>query len=93
MTQAQQRDFSFGVFARTNPIRKLAIQLVANPWFNRIVLAIILANCVFLAVANPLCDTWVEIENDPVCANNAKWERVRSVMLSHVHYVIMCIMS
>lgn len=57
--------------------------MVENPWFNRLVLAIILANCVFLAIANPLCDTEVEINNDAVCANNPKWQQVgRAVMLS-----------
>lgn len=57
--------------------------MVENPWFNRLVLAIILANCVFLAIANPLCDTEVEINNDAVCANNPKWQRVgHAVMVS-----------
>ncbi len=74
--QAQQRDLSFCVFARTNPVRKVAILIVENPWFNRLVLAIIMANCVFLAIANPQCDTEVEIANKPECAGNPKWQRV-----------------
>ncbi|KAL0023530.1 hypothetical protein WJX79_008642 [Trebouxia sp. C0005] len=74
--KAQQRDLSFCVFARTSPVRKLAIQIVENPWFNRLVLAIIMANCVFLAIANPQCDTEVEIANNPECAGNPKWQRI-----------------
>jgi len=80
--QAQQRDFSFCVFACTSPVRKLAILIVENPWFNRLVLAIIMANCVFLAIANPQCDTEVEIANKPECAGNPKWQRVRIPLFS-----------
>lgn len=76
LIQAQQRDYSFCIFARTNIVRRLAILVVENPWFNRLVLTIIMANCVFLAIANPLCDTEVEINNDAVCADNPKWQRV-----------------
>jgi hypothetical protein len=82
LLQAQQRDLSFCVFARTSPVRKLAILIVENPWFNRLVLAIIMANCVFLAIANPQCDTEVEIANKPECAGDPKWQRVRRFLLS-----------
>ncbi|KAA6415257.1 MAG: voltage-gated ion channel superfamily [Trebouxia sp. A1-2] len=51
-------------------------KIVENPWFNRLVLAIIMANCVFLAIANPQCDTEVEIANNPECAGNPKWQRI-----------------
>ena len=76
--QAQARDFSFCVFARTNPIRRFAIRTVENPWFNRLILCIILASCVFLAIANPVCDTNVEIMQNPACQNNPRWQRVSS---------------
>lgn len=75
--QAQQRDFAFCLLARQNPIRKAVVVLVENPWFGRVVLAIIMANCIFLAIANPLCDTEVEIKSNPACAANpAKWQSV-----------------
>ncbi|DBA98837.1 TPA: Voltage-dependent T-type calcium channel subunit alpha-1G [Trebouxia sp. C0004] len=80
--KAQQRDLSFCIFARTSPVRKLAILVVENPWFNRLVLAIIMANCVFLAIANPQCDTEVEIANKPECAGTSKWQRVRLAILT-----------
>ena len=82
--QAQARDFSFCIFARTNPVRKLAIGIVGNPWFNRLLLCIILANCVFLAIANPVCDTNVEIQENPECQNSPKWTRVGSLCLQVV---------
>ena len=35
----------------TNPFRNKIIQLVAiNPWFDRVILVVILLNCLFLAV-------------------------------------------
>ena len=75
--QAQQRDFAFCILARHNPIRRVVIAIVENPWFNRLVLSIIIANCIFLAIANPLCDTEVEIRSNPACAANpAKWQSV-----------------
>ena len=75
--QAQQRDFAFGFLAHQNPIRRVVILIVENPWFNRVVLTIIIANCIFLAIANPLCDTEVEIRSNPACAANpAKWQSV-----------------
>lgn len=75
--QALQRDFAFCLLARQNPIRNAVIVVVENPWFGRVVLAIIMANCIFLAIANPLCDTEVEIRTNPACAANpAKWQTV-----------------
>ena len=38
----------------TNPLRKRAIDLVENPWFDRVVLVIILANCCTMAATDPL---------------------------------------
>lgn len=75
--QAQQRDYAFCILARQNPFRRVVIAIVENPWFNRLVLSIIIANCIFLAIANPLCDTEVEIKSNPACAANpAKWQSV-----------------
>ena len=74
--QAQARDSSFCVFSRSHFIRRLAIKTVENAWFNRLLLCIILANCVFLAIANPVCDTNIEIQETPECQNNPKWQRV-----------------
>ena len=37
----------------TNPIRNKVIQLVAiNPWFDRVILIVIISNCFFLAMDN-----------------------------------------
>jgi hypothetical protein len=41
---------SLYLFTLNNPLRKLAIVLVQNKWFDRAVLFLILANCVFLAM-------------------------------------------
>lgn len=82
--QAQARDSSFCVFPRTHPVRRLAIGIVENTWFNRLVLCIILANCVFLAIANPVCDTNIEIQENPECQNNPKWARVGSSSLAQL---------
>lgn len=88
--QAQARDSSFCIFPRTHPVRRLTISIVENTWFNRLVLCIILANCVFLAIANPVCDTNIEIQENPECQNNPKWARVGSTHLSSAATACIC---
>jgi len=41
---------SLYLFTLTNPVRKVAIVIAQNKWFDRTVLFLILANCVFLAM-------------------------------------------
>lgn len=51
---AQQKNYatvSLCCLSVTNPFRNRIIQLVAiNPWFDRIILVVIFANCFFLAI-------------------------------------------
>jgi hypothetical protein len=49
-SQPQLVERSLYLFTLDNPIRKAAIATVANVWFDRTVLSLILANCVFLAM-------------------------------------------
>jgi hypothetical protein len=37
----------------TNPIRQRVISIVLNPWFDRFILMVIIANCIFLALDDP----------------------------------------
>jgi len=37
----------------TTPFRVRFIKLVNNPWFDRTILVVIVANCIFLAMDNP----------------------------------------
>lgn len=34
-------------------VDELAYQIVANPWFDRVMIVVILTNCVFLALYDP----------------------------------------
>lgn len=36
---------------------ELAYRLVANPWFDRVIIAVIVTNCVFLALYDPTKDS------------------------------------
>jgi hypothetical protein len=38
-----------------NPLRKVMIKIVFNSWFDKFILLTIMANCVFLAINDPLC--------------------------------------
>ena len=41
---------SLWVFRKEHPARRLCISLIRNPWFDRVVMTLILLNCVFLAM-------------------------------------------
>ncbi|KAJ1622633.1 hypothetical protein T492DRAFT_884962 [Pavlovales sp. CCMP2436] len=43
-----------------NPVRRLCIRVIRNPWFDRMALVAILTNCVQMAVQDPLLDTTSE---------------------------------
>ena len=40
----------------TNPFREKIIQIVVNPWFDKFILFVILANSIVLAVENPTAE-------------------------------------
>ena len=37
----------------TNPFRRVVINILLSPWFDRIILLVILVNCIFLAIDDP----------------------------------------
>jgi len=45
---------AFGLLRLGHPVRRRFIALVEWPWFDRVVLALILVNCVAMAASNPL---------------------------------------
>ena len=46
---------SLCLFSVSHPIRRWAIQAIEWKWFDRIVLFLIVTNCVFLAITDPTC--------------------------------------
>jgi hypothetical protein len=47
-----------------NPLRRGFILLVHNKWFDRFILATIMANCIFLAINDPICSKKTRSEVD-----------------------------
>mmetsp|Transcript_12403 Transcript_12403/g.1856 ORF Transcript_12403/g.1856 Transcript_12403/m.1856 type:complete len:100 (+) Transcript_12403:113-412(+) len=46
----------------TNPFRQKVIGIVLNPWFDRFILLVILANCITMAMSDPNETVeWIEI--------------------------------
>ena len=46
-------DVSLFCFTVTNPLRQNVISIVMNPWFDRFILAVIVLNCIQLALDDP----------------------------------------
>ena len=46
---------SLFLFPVRHPLRRFAIQAIEWKWFDRIVLLLIVTNCVFLAITDPTC--------------------------------------
>ena len=46
-------EVSCGCLDKENPARKVFMQVVVNPWFDRLVIFVIICNCVVLAMYNP----------------------------------------
>ncbi|GMH48289.1 hypothetical protein TrLO_g7703, partial [Triparma laevis f. longispina] len=64
---------SFGCFTMDSPFRLLCINLMTQPWFDRIVLLLIVANSISLAAEDPLikqkCSDPTD-PNPPPCENS-----------------------
>ena len=50
LTPQELPEKSLWVFRKENPVRRLCVSLIRNPWFDRVVMTLILLNCVFLAM-------------------------------------------
>ena len=48
----------------TNPLRRGLIQIVHNKWFDRFILLTIMANCIFLAINDPICSKLTRLQVD-----------------------------
>ncbi|XRA99340.1 voltage-dependent calcium channel T type alpha-1H [Pycnococcus provasolii] len=57
-------NYSWFVFTNSNPVRVQAKRLVNWLWFDRIVLFLIFANCIFLAMDDPTCKDECEKTNN-----------------------------
>lgn len=55
--QLHQNNNAFYLLPPDHPVRTAASRLLAWAWFERIVLTVILANCVFMALEEPRCFT------------------------------------
>ena len=51
---AATRDTSCCSCTILHPVRRLTIVIVDNKWFERVILALIMANCICLAINSPL---------------------------------------
>ena len=50
LTPQELTEKSLWVFRKENPVRRSCVSLIRNPWFDRVVMTLILLNCVFLAM-------------------------------------------
>ena len=56
---AQQKNYavvSLCCLTVTNPFRDVVIRIVMNNWFDRLILIVIVSNCIFLAVDDPTAE-------------------------------------
>jgi hypothetical protein len=53
--KATMRASSMFIFSGTNRIRKAATNIIGWTWFDRVILALILLNCVFMCIGKPRC--------------------------------------
>ena len=59
---------SLFLFPVSHPVRRFAIQAIEWKWFDRIVLLLIVTNCVFLAITDPTCPDGCSHRNPKVDA-------------------------
>jgi hypothetical protein len=54
----------------TNPLRRFCMRIVHHHVFNKFIILTIIANCVFLAINDPICGklTKEKVMSDPLCS-------------------------
>jgi hypothetical protein len=82
--EVPRADRSLFLFAPAHPVRKAAAVLASNPWFERVVLLLILISSINLALDEPKVEACRGLPaSDPdSCADLAAWLRVSDIVLA-----------
>ncbi|XP_023326004.1 voltage-dependent T-type calcium channel subunit alpha-1G [Eurytemora carolleeae] len=67
----QFSETSFKYITLENPIRKICIKILLNPWFERLTMTVILFNCITLGMYEP-CPPLDPDTGQPECGRNCK---------------------